>query len=174
MHRPATPALVVALAVALVLALAGSAVAADLRVVRVSDGDTFTGLDAENRQIKVRLHGIDAPEAKQAFGTVARKALADLIADKTVSVEEVDRDRYGRVVGRVTVGGKLVNAEQVRAGMAWRYVQFDRRNEFGALEGEARRHRRGLWADAHPVAPWEWRKGEKDRKTAGKAVGAGR
>jgi endonuclease YncB( thermonuclease family) len=174
MHRPATPALVVALAVALVLALAGSAVAADLRVVRVSDGDTFTGLDAENRQIKVRLHGIDAPEAKQAFGTVARKALADLIADKTVSVEEVDRDRYGRVVGRVTVGGKLVNAEQVRAGMAWRYVQFDRRNEFGALEGEARRHRRGLWADAHPVAPWEWRKGEKERKAAGRAVGAGR
>jgi endonuclease YncB( thermonuclease family) len=169
MHRPATPALVVALAVALVLALAGSAVAADLRVVRVSDGDTFTGLDAENRQIKVRLHGIDAPEAKQAFGTVARKALADLIADKTVSVEEVDRDRYGRVVGRVTVGGKLVNAEQVRAGMAWRYVQFDRRNEFGALEGEARRHRRGLWADAHPVAPWEWRKGEKERKAAAKA-----
>jgi endonuclease YncB( thermonuclease family) len=174
MHRPATPALVVALAVALVLALAGGAVAADLRVVRVSDGDTFTGLDAENRQVKVRLHGIDAPEAKQAFGTVARKALADLIADKTVSVEEVDRDRYGRVVGRVTVGGKLVNAEQVRAGMAWRYVQFDRRNEFGALEGEARRHRRGLWADAHPVAPWEWRKGEKERKAAGRAVGAGR
>ena len=174
MHRPATPALVVALAVALVLALAGGAVADDLRVVRVSDGDTFTGLDAENRQIKVRLHGIDAPEAKQAFGTVARKALADLIADKTVSVEEVDRDRYGRVVGRVTVGGKLVNAEMVRAGMAWRYVQFDRQNEFGTLEEDARRHRRGLWADAHPVAPWEWRKGEKERKAAGRAVGAGR
>ena len=162
------------LAVALVLALAGGAVAADLRVIRVSDGDTFTGLDAENRQIKVRLHGIDAPEAKQPFGNVSKQALSDLIAGKTVSVEEVDRDRYGRVVGRVTVGGKLVNAEQVRAGMAWRYVQFDRRNEFGGLEEEARRQRRGLWADARPVAPWEWRKGEKERKAAGRAVGAGR
>ncbi len=162
------------LAVALVVALAGGAVAADLRVVRVSDGDTFVGLDAENRQVKVRLHGIDAPEAKQPFGTVARKALADLIAEKVVSVEEVDRDRYGRVVGRVTIGGKLVNAEMVRAGLAWRYVTYDKRNEFGGLEDEARRQRRGLWADAHPVAPWEWRKGEKDRKTAGKAVGAGR
>ena len=91
-----------------------------------------------------------------------------------MSVEEVDRDRYGRVVGRVTVGWKLVIAEQVRAGMAWRYVQFDRRNEFGGLEEEARRHRRGLWADARPVAPWEWRKGEKERKAAGRAVGAGR
>ena len=162
------------LAVALVLALAGGAVAADLRVIRVSDGDTFTGLDAENRQVKVRLHGIDAPEAKQPFGNVSKQALSDLIAGKTVSVEEVDRDRYGRVVGRVTIGGKLVNAEQVRAGLAWRYVQFDRRNEFGGLEDEARRQRRGLWADAHPIAPWEWRKTEKERKAAKKAMGKGR
>lgn len=162
------------IAVALVVALAGGASAVDLRVIRVSDGDTFTGLDSENRQVKVRLHGIDAPEAKQAFGNVSKQALGDLIAGKTVSVEEVDRDRYGRVVGRVTIGGKLVNAEQVRAGLAWRYVQFDRRNEFGGLEADARRQRRGLWADAAPVAPWEWRKTEKDRKTARKAVGAGR
>ena len=162
------------LAVALVLALAEGAVAADLRVVRVSDGDTLVGLDSENRQVKVRLHGIDAPEAKQAFGTVARKALADLIAEKVVSVEEVDRDRYGRTVAHVTIGGKLVNAEMVRSGLAWRYVTYDKRNEFGGLEDEARRQRRGLWADAHPIAPWEWRKTEKDRKAAGKAVGAGR
>jgi endonuclease YncB( thermonuclease family) len=91
-----------------------------------------------------------------------------------VSVEEVDRDRYGRVVGRVTIGGKLVNAEMVRAGLAWLYVTHDRRNEFGGLEDDARRQRRGLWADAHPVAPREWRKGENDRRAAGKAVGAGR
>jgi endonuclease YncB( thermonuclease family) len=162
------------LAVALVLALAGGAVADDLRVVRVSDGDTFTGLDAENRQVKVRLHGIDAPEAKQAFGTVARKALADLIADKTVSVEEVDKDRYGRVIARVKIADKLVNAEMVRAGLAWRYVTYDKRNEFGGLEVDARRHRRGLWTDAHPVAPWEWRKTEKRRKAAGRAAGVGR
>ena len=168
MTRPAL------LAVALVVALAGGAAAVDLRVVRVSDGDTFTGLDSENRQVKVRLHGIDAPEAKQPFGNVSKQALGDLIAGKTVSVEEVDRDRYGKTVGRVTIGGKLVNAEQVRAGLAWRYVQFDRRNEFGGLEDAARRQRRGLWTDAAPVAPWEWRKTEKDRKTARKAVGAGR
>ncbi len=140
------------LAAALAVALAGGAVA------------------AENRQVKIRLHGIDAPEAKQAFGTVARKALADLIADKVVSVEEVDRDRYGRVVANVRVAGKLVNTEMVRSGLAWRYIQYDKQNEFGAIEDDARRHRRGLWADAHPVAPWEWRKTERDRK----AVEAGR
>lgn len=164
MHHPAL------LAVALAVALAGGAGAADLRVIRVADGDTFTRLDSENRQVKVRLHGIDAPEAKQPFGNVSRKALSDLIANKTVSVEEIDRDRYERVVGRVTVAGKLVNAEQVQAGLAWRYVQFDRRNEFGALEDDARRQRRGLWADAAPVAPWEWRKAEMERKAAAKAA----
>ena len=44
------------------------------------------------------------------------EALADLIAEKTVSVEEVDRDRYGRVVARVTIDGRLVNAEMVQPG----------------------------------------------------------
>ncbi|MCY3016442.1 MAG: hypothetical protein NT171_17345 [Planctomycetota bacterium] len=43
-----------------------------------------------------------------------------------------------------------------------------------SLPADARRQRRGLWADAAPVAPWEWRKTEKDRKTARKAVGLGR
>ena len=163
MNRPAL------LAALLVVALAGGAGADDLRVVRIADGDTFTGLDAENRQVNIRLHGVDAPKAKQAFGNVSKKALSDLIAGKTVSIEEVDRDRYGRVVANVRIGGKLVNAEMVRSGLAWRYVPFDSRNEFGPLETDARRQRRGLWADAAPVAPWEWRKGEKERKAARKA-----
>ena len=71
--------------------------------------------------------------------------------------------------GRVTIGGKLVNAEMVRAGLAWRYTTYDKRNEFGGLEADARRQRSGLWADAAPIAPWEWRKTEKDRKAAKRA-----
>ncbi len=50
-----------------------------------------------------------------------------------MSVEELDRDRYGRTVGRATIGGKLVNAEMVWAVRAWRYTTYDRRNEFGGL-----------------------------------------
>ena len=81
------------------------------------------------------------------------EALAVFVAEKTVSVEEIHRDRDGRVVARVTIDGRLVNAEIVRSGLAWRYGQFDRRNEFGGLEDDARRNRRGLWADAHPDRP---------------------
>jgi len=137
-----------------------------LKVVSIADGDTFTGLDSQNRKVKVRLHGIDAPETGQAFGTVARKALGDLIQGKSVEVEEVDRDRYGRVVGKVRVGGVYVNREQVAKGLAWRYVQYDRRGEFTQVEHAARAARTGLWADANPVPPWEWRKSERERKAA--------
>ena len=61
------------------------------KVVSVHDGDTLTVLDATKTQHKVRLHGIDAPETKQAFGTVARKGLADQVFGKVVDVEVVDK-----------------------------------------------------------------------------------
>ena len=35
------------------------------------------------------------------------EALAVFVAEKTVSVEEIHRDRDGRVVARVTIDGKL-------------------------------------------------------------------
>lgn len=38
------------------------------RVVGVSDGDTVTVLDEYNKQNKIRLSGIDAPEKAQAYG----------------------------------------------------------------------------------------------------------
>jgi endonuclease YncB( thermonuclease family) len=75
------------------------------------------------------------------------------------------------VVGRVTIGGKLVNAEMERAGLAWRDVQFDRRNEFGGLEDDARRQRRGLWADAHPVAPGSGGRRKKGGRRRGRPLG---
>ena len=163
-----------ALSLVIGLALAGIAGAADLRVVRISDGDTFTGLDSQNRQVKIRLHGIDAPEKAQAFGTVSRKALGDLIEGKVVEVQQVDKDRYGRVVANVHVGGVHVNRELVAKGLAWRYVQYDKKGEFTQVEQAAKTARKGLWADANPVPPWEWRKDEKERRAAKKGAGVGR
>jgi micrococcal nuclease len=34
---------------------------------------------------------------------------------------------------------------------------YNKPGEFTAAEADAREHRRGLWADLHPVPPWEWR-----------------
>jgi endonuclease YncB( thermonuclease family) len=158
----------------LLLALTGSALAEQLKVVSISDGDTFTGLDSENRQVKVRLHGIDAPEKAQPFGNVSRKALGDLIEGKTVEVQQVDKDRYGRVVANVHVGGVHVNRELVAKGLVWRYVQYDKKGEFTQVEQAAKAARKGLWGDANPVPPWEWRMSAKERRAAKKGAGVGR
>jgi endonuclease YncB( thermonuclease family) len=71
------------------------------KIVAVSDGDTLIVLTLEKRQIKVRLVEIDAPEKSQAFGQRSKQSLSDLVFGKHVRVEQQDRDRYGRVVGRV-------------------------------------------------------------------------
>lgn len=73
----------------------------DGRVVRVSDGDTITVLTAGNKQEKIRLCGIDVQEKRQAFGEKFRQVLAGLFAGKTVKVDVLNVDRYGRNVGLV-------------------------------------------------------------------------
>lgn len=138
------------------------------KVVRIADGDTLTVLDGSNAQHKIRLFGIDAPENGQAFGTKAREALASKVFGQTVRVDVVDVDRYRREVGRIFLGERFVNMELVRDGFAWRYVQYDKPGEFTAAEDEAREHRRGLWSDPHPVAPWEFR---RQRRQAPKSNG---
>ena len=67
-----------------------------------------------------------------------------------------------------------MNRELVAKGLAWRYVQYDKKGEFTEVEQAARRARKGLWADPNPMPPWEWRKSEKERKAAKKGVGVGR
>jgi micrococcal nuclease len=88
------------------------------KVVGVSDGDTLIVLTPEKQPIKVRLTEIDAPEKSQAYGQRSKQSLSDLVFGKQVRVEQQDRDRYGRVVGKVYVGSLDVNAEQVKRGMA--------------------------------------------------------
>src|SRR5688572_6927074 len=73
------------------------------KVVSIADGDTFTMLIEGNKEVRIRLHGIDCPEKAQDFGQVAKKFLIDLLYNKTVRVKEMDVDRYGRVIGMVIV-----------------------------------------------------------------------
>jgi endonuclease YncB( thermonuclease family) len=88
------------------------------RVVGVHDGDTLTLLTPERRQVRVRLHGIDAPESRQPHGTRAQQELSALAFRQAVRVVVADTDRYGRTVGRVWAGAVDVNAELVRRGAA--------------------------------------------------------
>jgi endonuclease YncB( thermonuclease family) len=139
------------------------------RVVGVADGDTVTVLDASNTQFKIRLMGIDAPEKKMPFGQNSKEHLSDLVFNKQVTVEYSKRDKYGRTVGKIVVGGVDANLEQVKAGMAWHYKQYQReqseddRSAYALAEEQARESKAGLWLDAEPTPPWDWRHAQKQR-----------
>ncbi len=124
----------------------------------VSDGDTITVLHNGIGE-RIRLHGIDCPEKRQAFGRKAKQFTSTLVFGNTVTVQVMDRDRYGRTVGEVLLpDGRSLNRELVRAGFAWMYRRYAPDDEtLKQLEHEARGGQRGLWADPHTVAPWEWR-----------------
>lgn len=139
-------------------------------VVAITDGDTLTVLDRDKRQHRVRLLGIDAPERSQDFGERSRQSLADLVFRKQVHVVVPKLDRYGRKLGKVTVGGRDVNLEQLRAGMAWYYCQYESdvfredRATYDRAEREAKAAKRGLWADPRPTPPWEFRRTERGQR----------
>ncbi len=145
-------------------------------VVAVTDGDTLT-LDSEGRRIIVRLNGIDAPERGrpegQPFGRKAGDKLRALALHQVATVDTAKRDRYGREVAIVEVGGKDLGLEQVRGGMAWVFRRYlndlppVRRAAYLEAEEAARSERRGLWSEPNPVPPWDWRTSKRhSEKTA--------
>lgn len=130
------------------------------RIVAITDGDTLTLLTqakGARTPVKLRLAGIDAPEARQPFGSAAKQRLSDLAYNKNVRAEVSGADRYGRQLAVLHVGKLNVNAEMVASGYAWHFLRFSSDATLAALEKAARKSRRGLWADPAPVAPWDWR-----------------
>jgi len=130
------------------------------KVIGIADGDTFTVLTANNRQIKIRLAEIDAPESGQPYGNKSKQALSGLIFGKSVRVAVQTTDRYGRTVGRPYVGDLDICAEMVRMGAVWVYREYLRDRLLLALESDAKANRRGVWglSEAQNMPPWEWRR----------------
>jgi len=116
---------------------------------RVIDGDTLA-LDG----VRIRLHGIDAPEMAQTCrrkgkpwrcGEAARRALAAMVADSTVRCRRRGIDRYGRVVARCrTARTGDLGAALVAEGAAFAYRRYSR--EYLDEERTARAARRGVWS----------------------------
>lgn len=131
-----------------------------VKVVRISDGDTFIGRKNDNNEIRFRLQGIDAPEMAQAYGSQSKDKLSKLISEKQVGIRvHTPSDTYGRpVVYVIMPDGNDVGAEMLRAGMAWHYKHYDNSPLYERLELEARAKKIGLWADEKPIPPWEFRR----------------
>lgn len=142
------------------------------KVVSIADGDTITILTAEKKQVKIRFNGIDAPERGQPFGTRAKEHLSSIVGGKSVRIVTHGEDRYDRTIGDVFVAAekpedsaKNVNTVMVADGFAWHYVYYAPDNkELAEAEKTARGKKQGLWADASPVAPWDWRKLSKEER----------
>lgn len=132
----------------------------DCRVVALSDGDTFTCLDASKQPHKIRLANIDTPEKNQPYGTKAKQVLSGLIFNKQVLIQTQEFDRYGRAVGVTYVDGINVNREMVARGAAWVYPQYNRDQSLPAVENAAKSASLGIWAldQTKVIPPWEWRK----------------
>ncbi len=139
---------------------AGRPAAFDAVVARVVDGDTVWVRRADTlgaAPIKVRLHGLDAPERCQAAGIESRHALAGRLADGRVRVHPLGRDEHGRVLARLTHGDADVGAWLVTQGWAWSDGRGRRGGRYGDEQRTAQAAGRGLHADPGAIRPREFR-----------------
>ena len=130
------------------------------KVIGVTDGDTITVL-VNRMPVKIRLEGVDAPEAKQSFGNKSKQALSELVFGKNVVVKKTGEDRYERTLGVIMLGSVDVNARMVEYGWAWHYKKYNDEVRLAKLEDKARSAKRGLWADPNSIAPWDFRVRQK-------------
>lgn len=115
-------------------------------VTRVVDGDTlWVKTSAIAQPLKVRIHGIDAPEICQSGGVVARDALKLKVWGRRVTVISAVYDHYGRTVGTVHMQGQDIGRWMVIEGHAWVYSYRSRKALYGADFSQAQRERRGLF-----------------------------
>lgn len=124
----------------------------------VIDADTI-----EIHGVRIRLEGIDAPEADQRCGAAGREwacgqqasvALSDWLGDRTVSCRAKGEDRYQRKLARCFVGSEDVQAWLVLNGWALAYRSYSQ--DYVAAEEVAQSRSAGLWQGEF-VKPWDWR-----------------
>lgn len=115
---------------------------------------------------RVRLQGIDAPERAQmckkyrktwACGREAQRHLGRLIARRRVECSVGRRDRFDRLLARCRAGGRDLNRQMVRDGMA---VSFG--GAYRSEEAAARRGKKGIWSGEF-MRPQEWRRAHQRR-----------
>jgi len=136
------------------------------KVTNITDGDTVDVVGSDNATYAIRLAGIDAPEHDQAFGTQSTQHLTSRIAGKTVTLDCENERSYGRLICKILLpNGEDIDLDQVKAGMAWHYKQYQDeqgpadREAYATAECTAMKSKLGLWSDPHPIQPQDFRHG---------------
>jgi endonuclease YncB( thermonuclease family) len=105
------------------------------RVIKVYDGDTITIAakmpypDSPLYRLSVRLNGIDTPEIKGKAVTedekeaakVARDFVSNLVLNKYVRLENVNNEKYGRILADVYIGNVFLNELLLKERYAVKY-----------------------------------------------------
>ena len=138
--------------------IAASAARFEGVVTHVTDGDSlWVRPDDGAAPREIRINGIDAPEICQAFGAEARDALSRRVLRRRVVVVTHGEDDYHRTIARISLGRQDVGAWMVKSGHAWSYRFRGDVGPYRHDEARARTAHRGLWADAHPEMPRDFR-----------------
>ena len=130
-------------------------------ITKITDGDSLRAGD-----IRIRLHGIDAPEMRQSClraddtpyqcGRQAQAYLARWLGtDASVRCVHLDTDRYNRLVMRCYYKGIDINAGMVRAGWALAYRRYS--EDYVADERQAQAAKAGMWQGRFET-PEAWRR----------------
>lgn len=134
-----------------------------MRLVRTLDGDSFEARDRSGRTWRVRVAGIDAPEARQPHGDQARALLDGWLRGRDVVLRVHKQDVYERLVADVMVDGRDVGLALLEAGAAWHFRRYAHEQDarqrlaYAGAEREARASGRGLWNIPMPEPPWDYR-----------------
>ena len=140
---------------------AGFDLSGPVTVTRVVDGDSL-----RSGPLKIRVHGIDAPERKQHCetaagknwdcGVAATKAMEGIIqGSPQLHCSLVDVDRYGRLIMHCLAGDTDIGKALVEQGLAMAYRRYSQ--DYVVAEQDAERAGRGIWQGRFD-APWDWRK----------------
>lgn len=148
----------------------GSASTLQGKVVDVPDGERITVISA-NQPITIKLIGIAAPEKNQPFADVATQHLSQLVTGKFVVVQARRLEPDGTLLGQVMLNDVDLGAQMVRDGVAW-YNKLEAgdlseqdRAAYLRCEQAARSEARGIWQDAAPIEPWEFRRQQNARRS---------
>jgi endonuclease YncB( thermonuclease family) len=134
----------------------------------VHDGDSFTFRSEDGRRLRIRVSGIDAPENHQPYAEQSRRHLGEMLRGRRLRIDPIKQDVFDRTVAKVWVlDADLPPTDAalslVEAGLAWHFVRYRADQppadvpRYAQAERTARARRAGLWQDAEPEAPWDFR-----------------
>lgn len=113
------------------------------RAVKIIDGDSLNLKDGT----RIRLLGVDAPEQGRCMSYRAQTRLKQLTLNKRVTLRDMVKDSYGRLLANVFVGNIFVNKVLAEEGLArFEYVKSPYYDELKEAQNQARSDKIGIFS----------------------------